>query len=47
MSDEERFDVVSYFDRYVRLFDGLRFALTGRLGAFLQGAPVAVRRWTC
>jgi HTH-type transcriptional regulator/antitoxin HipB len=43
MSDVERADVIAYFDRYVRFFDGLRFVLTGRLAAFLQAAPVAVR----
>src|SRR5256885_522689 len=40
---EDRDDIVSYFDRYVRLFDGLRFVLSGRFAAFLQGAPLGVR----
>lgn len=43
MSDAERSDIISYFDRYVRFFDGARFAVTGRFAAFLQGAPVAVQ----
>jgi transcriptional regulator with XRE-family HTH domain len=43
MSDEERVEVIGYFDRYIRFFDGLCFVLTGRFAAFLQGAPVAVR----
>jgi transcriptional regulator with XRE-family HTH domain len=43
MSDEERLDVISYFDRSIGYFDGLQFALTGRLAAFVQGAPVAAR----
>ncbi len=43
MNDEERSDVIAYFDRYIQFFDGLRFVVTGRLAAFLQGAPVAVR----
>jgi hypothetical protein len=44
LTDDERVELVDLFDRPLQQLDQLPFVLTGRLAAFVQGAPLRADR---